>query len=121
MTRLSYLPLTDIHESWYGCKSIGGHLEVRNFNLPQPLALGRTRIRNLIWEHVKESQIHRVRIKVILRPTVGRPVCPGIRPATIWDPSINFSSYSAEIIYRNLRYGAPSLTRGRVCQELVAS
>jgi hypothetical protein len=54
-----------------------------------------------------------------LRPTVSRPVCPGVRhPSGTRDQFF----FLFEISFRQLRFCyfvAPSLTRGRVCNLLV--
>jgi hypothetical protein len=60
-----------------------------------------------------------VEVEVNLRPTVSRPVCPGVRR-----PSETFDQFFflLEISFRQLRicyFVAPSLTRGRVCNLLV--
>jgi hypothetical protein len=55
---------------------------------------------------------------VNLRPTVSRPVCPGVRrPSETCDQFLFF----LEISFRHLRFCkfvSPSLTRGRVCKLL---
>jgi hypothetical protein len=58
-------------------------------------------------------------VEVNLRPTVSRPVCPGVRP-----PSGTCDQFFLrhEISFRQLRlcyFVAPSLTRGRVCNLLL--
>jgi hypothetical protein len=59
------------------------------------------------------------KVKVILRPTVSRPVCPGVRhPSGTRDQFF----FLLEIFLRQLRicyFVAPSLTRGRVCNLLL--
>jgi hypothetical protein len=56
-----------------------------------------------------------VEVEVNLRPTVSRPVCPGVRrPSGTCDQFF----FLLEISFRQLRlcyFVAPSLTRGRVC------
>jgi hypothetical protein len=58
-------------------------------------------------------------VKVILRPTVSRPVCPGVRrPSGTRDQFF----FLLQIFFRQLRvcyFVAPSLTRGRVCNLLL--
>jgi hypothetical protein len=60
-----------------------------------------------------------VEVEVNLRPTVSRPVCPGVRrPSGTRDQFF----FLLEISFRQLRlcyFVAPSLTRGRVCNLLV--
>jgi hypothetical protein len=60
-----------------------------------------------------------VEVAVNLRPTVSRPVCPGVRrPSGTRDQFC----FLVEISFRQLRlcyFVAPSLTRGRVCNLLV--
>jgi hypothetical protein len=71
--------------------------------------------RPLMADKITKNKSSRTLTKVIIRLTVSRPVSPGIRPPTgTWDK--NFSSM--EILWRHLLlfyYGAPSLTRRRVC------
>jgi hypothetical protein len=61
----------------------------------------------------------RIKVKVILRPTVSRPVRLGVRhPSGTSDQFFSF----LEICFRQLRvwyFVAPSLTRGRVCNLLL--
>jgi hypothetical protein len=57
--------------------------------------------------------------EVNLRPTVSRPVCPGVRRPSGTNDQFFFL---LEISFRQLRlcyFVAPSLTRGRVCNLLV--
>jgi hypothetical protein len=54
-------------------------------------------------------------VAVNLRPTVSRPVCPGVRRPS---GTCNQFFFPLEISFRQLRlcyFVAPSLTRGRVC------
>jgi hypothetical protein len=59
-----------------------------------------------------------VEVEVNLRPTVSRPVCPGVRrPSGTRDQLF----FLLEISFRQLRlcyFVAPSLTRGRFCSLL---
>jgi hypothetical protein len=59
-----------------------------------------------------------VEVEVRLRPTIGRPVCLGVRrPSGTCDQFF----FLLEISFRQLRvcyFVAPSLTRGRVCNLL---
>jgi hypothetical protein len=60
-----------------------------------------------------------VEVEVNLRPTVSRPVCPGVRLSSGTRDQI---FYLLEISFRQLPlsyFVAPSLTRGRVCNLLV--
>jgi hypothetical protein len=61
---------------------------------------------------------NQVKVKVTLRPTVSRPVCPGVRrPSGTCDQFF----FLLEISFRQLRvcnFVASSLTRGRVCNLL---
>jgi hypothetical protein len=60
-----------------------------------------------------------VEVEVNLRPTVGRPVCPGVRRQSGTCDQLFFL---LEISFRQLRvcyFVAPSLTRGRVCNLIV--
>jgi hypothetical protein len=61
----------------------------------------------------------KVKVKVILRPTVSRPVHPGVRhPSGTRDKFF----FLLEMFFRQLRvcyFLAPSLTRGRVCNLLL--
>jgi hypothetical protein len=56
-----------------------------------------------------------VQEEVILRPTVSRPVCLGVEPP--------FGAYDEIYItvghLRSSSFGAPFLTRGRVCNLLI--
>jgi hypothetical protein len=58
-------------------------------------------------------------VEVTLRPTVSRPVCPGVRrPSGTSDQFF----FLLEIFFRQLRvcyFVTPSLTRGRVCNLLL--
>jgi hypothetical protein len=59
-----------------------------------------------------------VEVEVNLRPTVSRPVCPGVRrPSGTYDQFF----FHHEISYRQrlCYFVAPSLTRGRVCNLLL--
>jgi hypothetical protein len=64
------------------------------------------------------SPVAVVPVQVNLRPTVSRPVCPGVRrPSGTCDQFFIL----LEIFFRQLRvcnFVAPSLTRGRVCKLL---
>jgi hypothetical protein len=65
-----------------------------------------------IWS---ANNISQVQVQVTLRPTVSRPVCLGVGPSFRAHDQIF-------IIVGHLRsscWGAPSLTRGRVCNLLV--
>jgi uncharacterized membrane protein len=58
----------------------------------------------------------KVKVKVTLRLTVSQSVCLGVEPKYgTFDQSFFFESYSLVI------FGAPSLTRGRVCHVSVSS
>jgi hypothetical protein len=57
-----------------------------------------------------------VKIKVILRPTVSRPVRPGVRhPSGTGDQFFPFSVWLFFRQFRGCWCGAPSLTKSRVC------
>jgi hypothetical protein len=59
------------------------------------------------------------KVKVILRPTIIRPVCPGVRPP--YGPVTNFF-FLLEFFLKQLRvcyFVTPSLTRGWVCNLLL--
>jgi hypothetical protein len=56
------------------------------------------------------QQTNSVSQSVILRPTVSRPVSLGIKP-----PSWDKTRFLLCVIIAVFLYGAPSLTRGRVC------
>jgi hypothetical protein len=63
--------------------------------------------------------LSKVKVKIILRPTVSRPVCPGVRrPSGTRDQFF----FLLDIFFRHLwdRYFvAPSLTRGLICNLLI--
>jgi hypothetical protein len=65
------------------------------------------------------SRITCTEVEVNLRPTVSRPICPGVRrPSRTRDQFV----FLLEISFRQLRvcyFVKPSLTRGRVCNLLV--
>jgi hypothetical protein len=62
-----------------------------------------------------------VNIKVILRPTVSRPVCPSIRPPseTCGQYCFLFYRHFLQTVPLSCNYGAPSVTRLRVCSLLL--
>jgi hypothetical protein len=66
-----------------------------------------------------ETCCQMVEVEVNLRPTVSRPVCPGVRrPCGTRDQFF----FLPEISFRHLRlcfFVAPSLTRGRFCNLFV--
>jgi hypothetical protein len=66
----------------------------------------------LLPDECRMKNLSRLKVKVMLRPTVSRPVCLGIKhPSGAYDQIL--------IIVWQLRvccFGAPSLTRGRVCR-----
>jgi hypothetical protein len=69
--------------------------------------------------HDIHAKIYEVAIAVNLRPTVSRPVCPGVRRPSGTDDQFFFL---LEIAFRQLRicyFVEPSLTRERVCNLLV--
>jgi hypothetical protein len=66
-----------------------------------------------------DTEANEVEVEVNLRPTVSRPVCPGVR--RIFGTRDQFF-FLLEISFRQLRlcyFVASSLTRGRVCNLLV--
>jgi hypothetical protein len=80
-------------------------------------ATGRPRTRYQF--HLQYRVDFEVEVAVNLRPTVSRPVCPGVRrPSGTCDQFF----FRHEISFRHLRFCyfvAPSLTRGRVCNLLL--
>jgi hypothetical protein len=65
---------------------------------------------------IEISQVYFLPIKVILRPTVSRLVCPGIRPPSgTCDQFLFLFHINYLTTFSVVYYGAPSLTRGRVC------
>jgi hypothetical protein len=59
-----------------------------------------------------------VAVEVNLRPTVSRPVCPGVRRPS---GTCDLFFFLLEVSFRQLRvcnFVAPSLTRGWVCKLL---
>jgi hypothetical protein len=75
--------------------------------------------RSLLNSEYILMKVLEVEVKVNLRPTVSRPVCPGVRhPSGTCDQFF----FRHEISCRELRlsyFVAPSLTRGRVCNFLL--
>jgi hypothetical protein len=69
----------------------------------------------LFWDSLNlEGQV-KVKVEVILRLTVSRPVCLGVRP-----PSKNHDQIFITVGHmRSSHWGVPSLTSGRVCNLLV--
>jgi hypothetical protein len=71
----------------------------------------------MLFTYLLEAK-HFYEVEVTLRPTVSRPVCPGVRrPSGTRDQFF----FLLEISFRHLRvcyFVAPSLTRGRVCNLL---
>jgi hypothetical protein len=78
-------------------------------------SLTRARVCNLLLVNLRL----RVEVEVNLRPTVSRPVCPGVRrPSGTCDQLFfrhEFSCRQLPLYY----FVAPSLTRGRVCNLLL--
>jgi hypothetical protein len=76
-------------------------------------------VQESIYNIYKTSFSPEVEVKVTLRLTVSRPICPGVRrPSGTCDQFY----FLLEIFFRQLRFCtfvAPSLTRGGVCNLLV--
>jgi hypothetical protein len=74
--------------------------------------------RRLVKNHTLKCKKCMYEVEVNLRPTVSRPVCPGVRhPSETRDQFFSL----LEISYRQLRlcyFVVPSLMRGRVCNLL---
>jgi hypothetical protein len=83
------------------------HLQVENISF---LSL------SLAFKKALFSQLNSVKDKVILQPTVSRPVCPSVRPQL--EPMINFS-FSLKITLESCRFVTSSLMRGRACNLLL--
>jgi hypothetical protein len=61
-----------------------------------------------------------VKVKSTLRETTSRPVCPGIRPPSGTSGQFFFRFHETYLhTFAIFQYGAPSLTRGWVCNLLI--